>query len=113
MPQIPSTTYEMKTGCGSIFIHILYNKDQTKVTKVHANLGKSGGCSRAQLSSYCELLSYLINQTKAKQITGALQAASGHKCQYGDNCCIELVNRCVLEVFEELGPKEEEEDGEQ
>jgi len=113
--QLPSDTYEMKSGCGSLFIHIMFSDDtRTKIVKVHANLGKSGGCARAQLSSYCDLISYLFNNIPINHIIGGLASACGHKCQFQDECCSELVNRCIADVIEDLKPipEEEEDNGE-
>lgn len=95
---IPNKTLEVTSGCGSLFIHTFYNHDETKVIGIRADLGKSGTCAKATLTSYCELLTYMIKHMPPSDVVSAVLGASGNKCNHGDNCCVELVNRHVQEI---------------
>lgn len=95
---IPNTTLQLQSGCGSLYIHTFFNEDKTQVIGVRADLGKSGTCARATLTSYCELITAMLKYMAPSDMVSAIASASGNKCEHGPKCCIEIVNRHVQEI---------------
>lgn len=94
-----SKTLKLYTGCGNIYITFVYKKE--KIVKIFSNLGKSGTCASALLSSYCELISLYIESLNSV----ALEHLMGHQCQYSEESCINVLNKAIL--YELKGGKED------
>jgi hypothetical protein len=96
----PSDTINAKTGCGDMFVHILYT-DETKkhIFGVRADLGKSGGCSRSHLAAKEAVLNGLFHNVKRDAMLTVLIAASGHNCQFGKETCHDVLFRIVIDAI--------------
>ena len=93
----PSETHELKTGCGNLYIHIIFkDKERTIINSIRAAMGKSGGCARAHLESNVALINTLIKHSPHGVVIKALTAACGHTCQEG-HTCHDLMIRLVIE----------------
>lgn len=95
----PSETPVFETGCGKMYVTITY-KDATKkdILWVNTSFGKSGTCASALLSTICELL-VAIQALPMNLKVATLVRASGHLCQYGRNCCGNILVREVIDTI--------------
>ena len=99
----PSESRCIKTGCGDMFVHLIYT-DETCATllRVRVDLGKSGGCARSHLEVETSLINGLLKHAKRSVVLAVILEAGGHKCQYGDSTC-----HCeLLSVIKEVIMKE-------
>lgn len=111
MSDYTTKTPELKTACGSMFVTILW-KDDLEPDKILVHMGKAGTCARALLTSYSEILSAFVKNTKdRKALMQGLLNASGHTCQHNHNTCIDKLNRYILnEVLSKIEEGEEKQD---
>lgn len=97
----PTETICVRTGCGTMYIFIA-TKDG-KPHKIFAQLGKSGGCARAQLEAFVDMASILICELPDHPATTmALTKASGHQCFYGVESCINVLSRTLLDYIVDI-----------
>lgn len=100
--EFPSTTHEITTGCGKMYIHILYkDKERTTICGVKSNFGKAGGCAGTQFHSKVALINSLIKHAPHSVTIRALTDASGHYCHEG-NTCHDLFIRLVIDELMRL-----------
>lgn len=92
-----SSTAQVNTSCGNLYVTIIYSHEG-KIHKIIPFLGKSGNCPRAFLGSYGELISQIV-QNEPQAIVN-LTAASGHKCNSNSLCCVDALNRYIIDVLE-------------
>ncbi len=98
---LPADVICARTGCGSMYITIA--TDQGRPAKIIAQLGKSGGCARAQLEAFVDLASVMLCELTDHPATiKALTKASGHQCWYGQDSCIQVLSRTLLDYLVDL-----------
>ena len=73
---VPGDTYEMPTGCGSLFVTVTFDGDNEPL-EVFARLGKSGGCASATLEAIGRAISLgLRGEIPFKRYTKSLRGIS-------------------------------------
>jgi len=93
----PSETHQLKTGCGDLYIHIIFkDEERTIISGIKASMGKAGGCASSHLESNVALINTLIKNTPHGIAVKTLTAACGHTCQEG-RTCHDLMIRLVIE----------------
>lgn len=93
----PSETHSIKTGCGDMYVHILYSEKNTnEIKQVRATLGKSGGCARSHLESKVAIINSVIKNLPTNIAILALTEACGHTCNV-ERTCHDLMIRLVIE----------------
>lgn len=98
--EFPSTTHEIMTGCGKMYIHLLYkDKERTILHGLKSNFGKSGGCAGTHFHSKVALLNSLIKHAPHSVTIRALTDASGHHCFTGDTCHDLLIRLVIDELM--------------
>ena len=103
-----STTVEFDTACGKMYLITLYD-DLGNIFKVMPELGKTGSCSRAQLTAYAEVITVMLRNCQNDVLLKALTSAKGNRCNSGSlPSCIDVLNEYLLE--EHLKKCEDEED---
>ncbi len=95
---LPSSTYQLQTGCGNMYLTMVYNTDNS-INRVLLELGKSGTCAKAHLSSYAELISFILSNNTPNECILALNKASGHICQHKSDTCLDIVNRFIMNIL--------------
>ncbi|MBF0329858.1 MAG: TSCPD domain-containing protein [Nitrospirae bacterium] len=94
---VEGRTYQMKTGCGSIYVTV--NTVEEWPFEVFLNMGKAGGCAFAQSESIGRLISYALRiGGDIREITKELRGIRCH--QTADDCvsCADAVAK-VLETI--------------
>lgn len=95
---LKGATYQMKTGCGALYITI--NEDDAGLFELFTTMGKAGGCA----SSQCEAIGRLVSlawrsSISAKQVIKQLVGISCHKPSgFGDNkvlSCADAVAKAI------------------
>ena len=95
---LKGATYQMKTGCGALYITI--NEDNTGLFELFTTMGKAGGCA----SSQCEAIGRLVSLAwrsgvSAKQVIKQLVGISCHKPSgFGENkvlSCADAVAKAI------------------
>ena len=92
-----SKSIAVETGCGKMFVHLLYlEKEMLQLKEVKASLGKSGGCARSHLESKTDFINALIHYTKNDIAIKTLTKACGHRCN-AEPTCHDLLIRLVID----------------
>ncbi|MEK6741985.1 MAG: hypothetical protein AABZ15_00080 [Nitrospirota bacterium] len=73
---LPSTTYNVETGCGSL--HISISKIDGKPVKVHAQMSKSGGCAASMTDALSSMVSAALQYNVPVDII--IQELKGVRC---------------------------------
>jgi len=60
--KLPGTTYEMRTGCGKLFVTVNHDPETGKLLEVFQNMSPIGGCGNAQTSAQGILTSLYLQQ---------------------------------------------------
>jgi len=95
-----STSISIKTGCGNMFVHLIFADDDRKVLhSVKATLGKAGGCARSHLESKVAMINSLILNTDNKTAIKTLVEAGGHRCYEEITCHDALISLIVEELI--------------
>ncbi len=92
----PSKTVRLSTGCGPLYLTLVYEKSGT-LKGILLQLGKMGGCVTAHLS----ILSRHVNMALDNSVHDAIKALSdltGVTCQESSSC-MDVVVRYVLAVL--------------
>lgn len=98
--EYPSITFTIKTGCGSMYVHLLYNdKERSKIHSIKATLGKSGGCARSHIEVELALINALILNVPNSIAIKALTDACGHKCNNIEDTCHDLLVRMIIDIL--------------
>ena len=100
---LPSESFCDATNCGMLYTHIIYaDEKRNKIVKVMADLGKSGTCPKAHLSSMCEHITgaylYMSKEDRYKVII----MAAGHKCGLGVTC-FDVIHRRLIAIDSRIG----------
>jgi len=94
--ELPSETYLDVTNCGNLHTHIIYTDEtKTKVHTIKADLGKSGTCPKAHLSSLCEFITGSFRYMSKHDRQKTLIMAAGHRCGSGVTCFDLLIRRLI------------------
>ncbi len=100
--EYPSKTHKITTGCGSMYVTLLYkDKERSIIHEVKVAYGKAGGCSDTQLESKVAFINALITNTSHSIAIKTLTKACGHHCHVGDTCH-DLLIRLVIEELMKL-----------
>ena len=105
-------TYQVMTGCGSIYVTI--NEDKDGPFEVFATMGKAGGCAASQIETIGRLISLgLRSGVQIDQIVKQMQGVSCHSfLGSGDNkvlsCADAIAKTIKLYLESKLGGKENE-----
>lgn len=98
--EFPSHTHRIKTGCGNMYVHLLYkDENRTTICRVSVTFGKAGGCACTQLQSKAAFINALIKNTPHGVAISTLTAARGHRCYAGDTCHDLLIQLVVEELM--------------
>lgn len=90
----PGVTRKIKTGCGSLFITVVIDKNKTPV-KVFCNLGKAGGCESVQMHTLGKLVSLLLKLgADLGTVISDLEQEKCHKWRPGCGN-VEVFNSCA------------------
>lgn len=93
-----STTTVLKTGCGSMFVTIVYSfEKKDKPIKCLTYFGKAGGCAKLHMNSHSQHLSHILELKESGERLLALNELAGNTCQMGEKCCVELLVRYLIE----------------
>ncbi len=81
--RLTGTTYQLKTGCGAIYVTI--NEDgQGKLVEMLVNMGKAGGCAASQTESIGRLISVALrNGVNPQELIKQLSGISCHSAIIG------------------------------
>jgi|SRR5208337_3358594 len=102
-----SSSTQLTTKCGNLYIHLLSQKGELK--KILVNLGKTGVCPMAFLTSHAAFIAALIGKVSNGILVGALSEATGQRCGADlSETCIEQMNRFILERLLENRTEESE-----
>lgn len=74
--EIDARSYEMHTGCGSMYVNITHDKDGP--FDLFASLGKSGQCGAAQIEAICRMAS--INLRSGIPPIAIIKQLKGIRC---------------------------------
>lgn len=74
--KLSGKTYQIKTGCGKLYITI--NDNEGFPYEFLATMGKAGGCATAQLDCISRLISYSLQNVG--QVTSIIKLMSGISC---------------------------------
>lgn len=94
---IPSKTIQAKTGCGNLYITLLYK--EKRPFQIITFLGKSGMCPRAQMSISTSLINSIISTNDNELIRYALTDILGHKCTHNHESCTSVLAESLLNEF--------------
>ncbi len=100
-------TYQMRTGCGPLYITI--NEDDAGLFEVFTTMGKAGGCA----SSQCEALGRLVSLIwrsgiDVDQVVRNLRGISCHKpAGYGQNRVLSCADALAVAVHSHYSPNRE------
>ncbi len=100
----PSTTHKLTTGCGPLFLTIVYDEKKTRPIHILSSMGKAGGCATAHLSSLSHEMSHILETEKFSDRVKAYSELTGFNC-HESPCCIEQFVRTIMAV--ELSMNEE------
>lgn len=71
-PKVSGATYKLKTGCGSLYITVNY--DKYGLLEVFARMGKAGGCFSAQSDAITRIISLALqNDVEPEKIIEKLR----------------------------------------
>lgn len=103
--KLKGATYEMKTGCGPLYITI--NEDQTGLFELFTTMGKAGGCAASQAEALGRMVSLAWRSgVGAKQVIKQLSGISCHcPAGFGENkisSCADAVAKAISAHMEEL-----------
>ena len=103
-------SYRSATGCGGIFITINESQDGTPL-ELFATLGKSGGCSKANMEAVGRMVSLAFrNRIPPEKIIKQLLSIGCHKaCGMGPKkilSCSDAIAKALKRYIEEKGPSE-------
>jgi ribonucleoside-diphosphate reductase alpha chain len=96
-------TYEMRTGCGPLYITI--NEDDHGLFEVFTTMGKAGGCAASQ----CEAIGRLVSLSwrsglRAESIVKQLRGISCHKPSgFGPSRVLSCADALALAIQSHLG----------
>ena len=120
-----SATHEIITGCGSFYITIVLNDEQTRPIRILPHTGKAGGCAvetgilwrfalrDTQLSSYAKSINKVFTIDDIGERLYQYTKLGRATCQHGDMCCLHLITRMLFHYDLDLDKSytlEEEED---
>lgn len=105
-----SFTLTRETGCGTIYITIIY--ENGKPHRVLGHLGKSGTCAKANISTVCELTTQIIQNLPLPKAAVCLTRASGNRCQYNIDSCVDILLKTVSDWIMTHNEQGEEDDDE-
>jgi len=93
-------TYQMRTGCGPIYITI--NQDNEGLFELFTTMGKAGGCASSQSEAIGRMVSLTWRSgVPARQVIGQLQGISCHSpFGFGENkvlSCADAVAKAIAE----------------
>lgn len=103
---LPSSTYKITTGCGSMHITICYdNREGKGIKEILVSIGKGGTCAQAQTQAISSLLSAAIRAGADPR--GLAQDLIGIKCrspiyQYGEDTlsCGDAIGKFLISYLE-------------
>lgn len=99
---LPSTTYEMQTACGPIYVTILRDADTDRLLGLKLRFGKSGGCGAAFADGMASVVSSALQSGMEPSLVS--RDLGGIVCYMGKRTCM----HAVAEAFrEELGIPQE------
>ena len=97
--RLPSTTYELPTNCGKIYITVTTDSDGLPF-EIFARFGKAGSCGAAIFDGLTKIVSYALRS--GMDPADAVKAFSGISCSHGRNTCLNAASVALKEVLEAL-----------
>lgn len=97
--RLPSTTYELPTNCGKIYITVTTDSDGLPF-EIFARFGKAGSCGAAIFDGLTRIVSYALRS--GMDPADAVKAFSGISCSRGRNTCLHAASAALKEALAAL-----------
>lgn len=102
---LKSTTSKLETGCGNMYVTYTHNPNGD-ITHIIPILGKNGTCANTFLNTIAEALTSLMQLSKNQKIL-FLTKMAGHRCQYKEKTCVDVLVRDILHLIIKGGENNE------
>ena len=107
-----STSIALDTGCGAMFLIVVYNLEGTEIIGCQIAGGKAGGCVPTHLHALSEHLTAIMKLLRPRQRLETYTALMGNECSRKPNC-LDVITRCLMDKEIELMEKEDNENAEE